>query len=228
MNDDFLALLREPPRREFASALYEKISREEAPVKPPLFLLAAKRFAFGLALFCLAMAILLILSPDARARVAAALDMTPLDFGSQALESTTLHDAQSQLPFHILEPAILPPSYSFAYALVPRHNPRSATLVYTNPTRPTSDLTIWQGISTDRTDCTKSLGQVLREAVTINDHPAFYIPRPEAEGPDGSKRPDDNANMLILEYSDRCVWLVGQRVAGVDREALIRIAASMH
>jgi hypothetical protein len=67
MNDDFLYQLREPPRPEFADALYRRISQ---PKPTPLSsFLAPKRLAFASLILFLALGLLLALSPDVRAQV---------------------------------------------------------------------------------------------------------------------------------------------------------------
>ncbi len=66
MNDDFLFRLREPPRREFAEALYKRLSQ---PNPTPFSLVTLKRCALALACLLLAFGALLAISPDVRAQV---------------------------------------------------------------------------------------------------------------------------------------------------------------
>ncbi len=219
--------MREPLRREFAETLYKKISQPHVPIRRSRLLLL-KRLASGLAVLCLVLVFALIVSPEVRAQIAQILDSGARDYGSQLWENATMSDAQARLPFAALEPEDLPTGYTFAYALVPRHNPRSATFVYTDPGNPKANLTIWQGVSSDPADCTRALGQAPRESLAIKDHSALYVPRPESERSDGTKTLDENTNILVVEYSDQCIWIVGQRDAGVNRETLTAIAASMH
>lgn len=67
MNDDFLYRLREPPRGEFAEALYERIS-QPSPARSSSSL-TLKRAAMVLAMLFLAFGVLLAISPDVRAQV---------------------------------------------------------------------------------------------------------------------------------------------------------------
>ena len=66
MNDDFLSNFRQPPRPEFAQALYTKLT-QDAKARPSGRHLILKRTAFVLAALCLAFALTIALSPTLRA-----------------------------------------------------------------------------------------------------------------------------------------------------------------
>lgn len=67
MNDEFLHFRREPPRREFADALYRRLSMPNKA--PAVARLMVKRFVLAMAILALAFGALLALSPDVRAQV---------------------------------------------------------------------------------------------------------------------------------------------------------------
>jgi hypothetical protein len=68
MDDDFLIQYRKPPRREFAEALYQRISKENRiPFSLPL-ISVKHSLAWGVAIVCLVFTVVLAVSPDVRAQ----------------------------------------------------------------------------------------------------------------------------------------------------------------
>ncbi len=73
MSDDFLTILREPPRRGFADGLYRKLSQPTESRAVPFGVVMPKRLALAVAILALAFGGLLALSPEARAQVGEAI-----------------------------------------------------------------------------------------------------------------------------------------------------------
>jgi hypothetical protein len=69
MNDDFLSQYRQAPRPEFARSLYARLAREAKAGPLNGRHAVAKRIGFGLAALCLVFAIVMAVSPAARAAV---------------------------------------------------------------------------------------------------------------------------------------------------------------
>jgi hypothetical protein len=152
---------------------------------------------------------------------------TSLDFGSQLWEHTTPGKAQARLPFRVLLPAFLPSGYRLADTLVPRHEPSYAIFIYANSIQPRRDLSLTEASSS--TPLNRDILLAGRtEQVTVARLPAFYVQGvvSQKQG-ETATTIDDDANSLIIERTGVRVHLFAWRSAGVGREMLLRIAASL-
>jgi hypothetical protein len=126
MNDDFLGALREPPRPDFAADLYRRISQQSRARRTMMNRVqrvAGKRIGVGLAVMSLVTAVLLIVSPAARAQVDGLLQRIgnfsfvevrdprgePIPWETQR---TNLDDAQAKMPFTFAVPRWAPEQFT--------------------------------------------------------------------------------------------------------------------
>ncbi len=123
MNDEFLYQFRKRPRREFADLLYQRISQ---PRRLAMFTgTLVRRVALGLAAVCLVLAVVLLVSPGARAMVQGTLRTigvlqfeeskeNPYMDGDETTISPqvmSLSEARAALPFAFGVPTWAPAGY---------------------------------------------------------------------------------------------------------------------
>lgn len=122
MNDEFLYQFRKPPRREFAEALYARISRDERrALKVP----AARRVALVMMVLVVGLGLAVLSSPSARASLGEVITevggiiFKPTDEYPGSREAVkvrpeltmTLEEAQETVPFAFSLPAWAPDGF---------------------------------------------------------------------------------------------------------------------
>lgn len=125
MSDDFLTILREPPRREFADGLYRKLSQLTESRAVPFGMVTAKRLALALAILVLAFGGLFALSPEVRAQVGEAIkriggisyketdQVAPMTLSAVTIQgkNVSLDEARSLVPYDLKVPTWVPSGF---------------------------------------------------------------------------------------------------------------------
>jgi len=172
--------------------------------------------------------------------VVAATRLRPgYNFGQGVYLETTLSGAQAQVPFHILQPTVLPPGYALSSVQVPNPAalPHAAqyreisvyiNLTYRDPAVPARLLSIEEQPVGRPTMVEHALPGTTEE-IKVDGQLATYLKGVTAEHA-GSPKPftDYTRNALVIERSRLVVQLEGSPTAGVDRTEFARIVASLH
>ena len=172
---------------------------------------------------------------------------------SSAYERVMLDEARARVPFQVLVPSQLPAGYGLAAVFIPpggtmavspdlRERSSYVQLVYSDPAKqrpalhttnapnelPDLALTIMQAPVDRSPDATLYIKPSTSEALSIDGLPAIYLKALSVRRP-GTEAvfADDTRSSLLFERAGVRVTLTGHRAGGVDREALVRTAASL-
>lgn len=178
---------------------------------------------FTMAIGC-AIALLVVFSNWANATQPTALEK--LDFASVIFERTTLEQAQTRLPFHVLQPT-MPPGYQLAFVQIPRNQPTYVYLIYIDPKQRHALLIAESSVADQQAPTQQNLWGST-EKVEVNGQPALYFKGVPTEK-QGEQRItiNEDGHGLILEHAGVHVQLLGWRDAGIDKAMLMQIATSL-
>ncbi len=136
MSDEFLYRLRQPPRPEFAEALYERIRQE--PKRPPL----RRRVALGLTGLAVVFALALLCFPSVREAVAQGIRIIggiwfyeaeslprPTKPEIRLIPPVSLEEARAAFPCELALPEWLPEGLELRSVQVDRYTDEAATAI---------------------------------------------------------------------------------------------------
>ena len=229
MNDDFLARFRKAPRPEFAAALYQRINK---PMKTQSLPLNLRRPALVLAALCAVVALVLAVSPAARAAMQTLIkEIGGVSFTESALspgsdnattapsETMSLAEARATVPYTFGVPSWVPDGFELVEVYVSQF-PGGVTPVTIVWHRTTPELVgvIILFVGQDMADWRVGPGSV--EEVQINGQPAGLVRG--AYNADTNQWDADSGIALMWTKGD-----VTYHLSGVSVEDLIRVAESI-
>jgi hypothetical protein len=256
MNDDFLHTWREPPRAEFARALYAQLSEQEADKMPAHTQSTAamlRRLASVFGLTGLVMAGILLASPVARAQVTRWLgevitvggvnfktvDATPFSGGTPVTRPSveSLDAAQAAVPEPLLVPTWVPEGFALQdsvavnQALADANSPFLATVTLTWK-NPVNNQVIFQEVLYFRPSefgpglWNMSPGGTAEE-VEVNGQPAALVQEDVWwDFEDGEER-TTGALKLLWSQTDTVLYRFIAPEGSATAEALIQMAESI-
>lgn len=232
MNDDFLTRFRKAPRPDFAAALYQRINK---PMNTQLRLTTLRRPALVLAAVCAVVALVLAVSPSARAAVQTLIkEIGGVRFTESALspgsdnetiapyETMSLAEAQATVPYTFGVPSWAPDGFELVEVNVSQFTGgvTPVTIVW-HKTTPELVGVIILFVGQDMADWRVGPGSV--EEIQINGQPAGLV-RGAYDG--------DNHNQWNVDSGIALMWTKGDvtynlRGSEVSVENLVRMAESI-